>query len=85
MPLTTNDFNVPDRHPYDTFGSYETENFMAWFLMDVLKTGDLYVSIVTQYDHPELVEQGFLERTGDREYRLTQKSIGILYTVYGRK
>lgn len=82
--MNISNFNIPNQHPYDTFGSYERERFMAWFLIQCIEANDLYASIQTQSSHEDMVYDGFLERVGDNHYRLTKKSVGLLYGVYGK-
>lgn len=77
-------FNEPITHPWETFEKMETETFMWWFFKQCFDAGDLDATIATPNNEDHLVEMGLLSKVGERQYRLTTKSKGILYSVYGK-
>lgn len=82
--MNISDFNEPKTHPFDTFGKVEIESFMRWFLQQCFKANDLDANIKTIHNEDYLVDKGLLLKTGEQQYRLTEKSKGLLYTVYGK-
>lgn len=87
--LTIDNFTEPKDHPYGLLQGYshasEKESILALLLTHCLVEKDLYASKEFVYEHPTMVEDGLLEQTGNRTYRLTKKSIGLLYSVYGKE
>lgn len=86
MPLTIEDFEVPVKHPFGMLRgherAYEKEKFLAWMLKQSIKRGGfLPIKTVGNEDHlvPEL-----LLKVGEQEYRLSEKSIRLLYVHYGK-
>jgi hypothetical protein len=84
--ITTYDFNKPDKHPYGMLSGYdrasEKESVLSWML-DKSIEGQEFGVIQCTHEHPSMVRDGFLKDEGDRRYSLTQKSIELLYSVYG--
>lgn len=74
-------------HPYGMLQGYtnasEKETILALLLEYCTSVGDLNASKKFTYFHPTMVEDGLLEETGEKEYRLTKKALGLLYSVYG--
>lgn len=85
--MNTNDFKKPDAHPYGLLSGYtnasEKENVLAWMLVDCIEKGSLETVHDSKHSHPTMVEDGLLEEVSERKYKLTKKSIGLLYSVYG--
>jgi len=79
------DFNHPTAHPFNTFGRYEVERLMWWFLLQCIKAGDIDAVVSTSKNHDHLVSEGLLNKVGDKRYTLTVKSKGILYSAYGKE
>ena len=86
--LTIDNFNEPTEHPYELLQGYsqagEKETVLMLLLQYCYAEGDLYAAKEFQYSHPTMVEDGLLEEVGERTYKLTKKSIGLLYSVYGK-
>lgn len=82
--MNIKDFNEPKTHPFDTFGSYEIESFMWWFLKECYKSKNLNAIIKTSHDEDHLVSEGLLYKVEEQKYQLTPKSKGILYSFYGK-
>lgn len=87
--LTINDFEIPTQHPYSMLQGYshasEKEEILALLLIWCHTENDLQASKVFIHSHPTMVEDGLLEETGEKTYKLTKKSIGLLYSVYGKE
>lgn len=69
MPLTIDDFTVPDKHPSDMLDgkvedACESETTLAWLLTQSLKAGS-FGPIRCQYRHPGLVAKGYLIEYGE--------------------
>lgn len=77
-------FNKPTTHPLNTFRDYNIESFMVWFLNQCIKMHNINAVITTKYNQDNLVEKGLLKKIGERQYSLTVKSKGLLYSVYGK-
>jgi hypothetical protein len=85
--MNCSDFTQPEDPPYGMLRGYsnqiEKEAILQMLLKHCLDEGDLSASIELQYYHPTMVMDGLLEKTGKNTYKLTKKSIGLLYSVYG--
>lgn len=79
-------FVKPEEHPggicrgYDN--AYEKESVLAFILSQCVEAGG-FGPVETKYAHPTMVSDGLLEEVSERRYKLTKKSIGLLYGVYG--
>lgn len=86
MALTVNDFNKPTARPWNMLQGYEhaaeKENVLAMILTACIEAGD-FIPVGTRYKHPSMVSDGLLDETPEG-YTLTTKSIGLLYSVYGK-
>jgi hypothetical protein len=92
--LKTTDFNVPAEHPGDMLAGYEHAFEKKYVLVFILKkcieNGTFEMSIETKHSHPTMVTDGLLKkfavlgRSGNY-YHLTKKSLGLLYSVYGKE
>lgn len=86
--LTINDFSKPTGHPFDLLNgytrAYEKKSVLAWMLAQCVEAGS-FGPVNTTHNHPEMVSDGLLLQTGDREYALTQKAKGLLYGYYGKE
>ena len=74
-------------HPYGLLSGYnnasEKETILALLLEHCTSVGDLNASKSFTYSHPTMVTDGLLEEVGEKCYKLTKKSLGLLYSVYG--
>jgi hypothetical protein len=87
MAITIDDFNRPEDRPWGMLRGYERaaekENVLAAILLTCVEAGD-FIPVGTKYKHPTImVSDGLLEET-PQGYMLTKKSLGLLYTVYGK-
>ncbi len=89
--MQISDFKKPEQHPFGMLEGrtvsaenvFEKEKTLAIVLIKCVEQGSLEpVELV--YDHPELVQEGFLEKISDRVYKLTEKSLKLLYKHYNR-
>ena len=87
--MDINSFNEPIEHPWQMLEGYkhatEKETLMSLILSECIEAGDLDKVIMTEYSHPTMVDDGLLERVGEKRYKLTRKGKGLLYTVYGKE
>jgi hypothetical protein len=86
--MQVSDFNSPTFHPFGMLGGIvnhasEKESVLAFMLVKCIQNGN-FDAVETTHEHPSMVEDGLLEKVGDRLYKLTKKSIGLLYTQYGK-
>lgn len=83
--MNINDFTKPKDHPYGMLdgytNAYQKESVLAIILKKCIDVGD-FVAIETSHSHPTMVNDGLLEKTTDRKYKLTKKAIGLLYSQY---
>ena len=81
-------FEMPNNHPFGMLegyhNAYEKEMLLSVMLVKNIDNNS-FMPIVLEYDHPELVEDGLLLQTGNREYALTEKAKGLLYSVYYKR
>lgn len=89
--LKIEDFQEPKIHPYEMLRGYnnasEKESLLAFILGENIKSSK-FEPVKTKYSHPTMVEDGLLiDNSTDTEhkYSLTKKSIGLLYSVYGKE
>ncbi len=75
---------VIDKHPWNTFGKCEIEQFMAWFLRQCIEKGDIDADIRTRMNEDYLCDRDILIKTGTQRYRLSESSKQILHDVYKR-
>jgi hypothetical protein len=87
--LTANDFGPVTQHPYGMLeghlNAFEKECTLAFILSEALEAGDLNAVVKTSPNHPDMVSCGLLIEVREREYRLSKKAIGLLYSVYGKE
>jgi len=80
------DFKKLEEHPWgvckDFKYTYEKESVLRYMLNVCMDKGE-FGPVKTKYNHPTMVSDGLLEEVGDKEYLLTKKAIGLLYTVCG--
>ena len=85
--MQISDFIEPKSHPFGMLSGYshasEKESVLAFILSECVKAGD-FVAVQTVHDHPTMVTDGLLEEAGERQYKLTKKAIGLLYSQYAR-
>lgn len=83
--MQISDFVMPTEHPMGMLSAYseayQKEGVLAFILGKCIESGG-FVPVKTKYEHPAMVADGLLERTGDFEYKLTKKAIGLLYSHY---
>lgn len=86
MAITISDFHRPADRPWGMLQGYERaaekESVLATILLACIEAGD-FVPVGTRYKHPSMVSDGLLEETTEG-YKLTKKSIGLLYSIYGK-
>lgn len=86
--MKTQDFNRPDRHPQGMLRGYPhssaKESMLLWMLIKSQQQGSFEQPIVTKFEHPQMVEEGLLERVGWRSYRLTEKAQILLHAHFGK-
>jgi len=84
--VNISEFRRPESVPIGLLEGYrhafEKETVLAIILGKCIEAGG-FVAVETKHDHPKMVEDGLLEKVGDREYKLTKKAIGLLYGEYG--
>lgn len=83
------DFETPNHHAWNMLEGYkhahEKESTLTYILNECIKANNLWHTIKTIHTHSTMVEDGLLERVSDYEYQLTKKSIGLLYSQYGKE
>lgn len=83
--MRISDFVKPTEHPFNMLRGYENayqkESVLAFVLSKCIDAHD-FAAVETKHEHPTMVEDGLLERVGERKYKLTKKSIGLLYSHY---
>lgn len=92
--LKTTDFKIPTEHPGDMLAGYEhafeKESVLVFILKKCIENGTFEMSIESEYDHPTMVTDGLLKKVeilgrSGNYYHLTKKSLGLLYSVYGKE
>lgn len=87
--MDINSFNEPTEHPWQMLEGYkhatEKETVMHIVLKGCFEAGNLDEPVTTKHSHPTMVDDGLLERVGEKRYKLTRKGKGLLYTVYGKE
>ena len=88
MSLTIDDFVKPEAHPYGLLEGYrqafEKENVLAIALKKCIELNAINATFETIHNHPTMVNDGLLTKVSDRRYCLTRKSIGLLFSRYGK-
>jgi hypothetical protein len=85
--MKPSDFNKPTKHPYGLLdgckNACEKESWLCWALDQCINAGKWlkFDSNVVNYS---LIEDGLLEHTGELQWSLSKKAIGLLYSVYGK-
>ena len=83
--MDISDFVIPNHHPHEMLNgyahAYEKESFLAFMLKRSIDAGG-FVGIQTMDNEDDMVELGLLDKTGEQEYKLSKKAIGLLYTQY---
>lgn len=57
---------------------------MWWFLRQCFAKKNLDAEIETKCDEDAMVDAGYLIKVREKTYKLSKKSKGILYAVYGK-
>jgi len=87
--MDINSFNEPTEHPWQMLEGYkravEKETVMRIVLAGCFEAGSLDEAVTTRCSHPTMVDDGLLERIGEKQYKLTRKGKGLLYMVYGKE
>lgn len=84
MPILISEFKEPTVHPFGMLDGYKNafeKESVLFFIFNQNFRGGVFEPVKTKHDHPAMVEDGLLKKTGD-QYELTQKAIGLLYSVY---
>lgn len=85
--MQISDFIEPKVHPYGMLQGYshasEKETILMLLLRYCVAEGDLTAARELAHSHPTMVTDGLLEEVGEKCYKLTKKSLGLLYSVYG--
>jgi len=86
--MKVEDFETPTNHPFGMLNGFdhasEKESMLVYILAQCIKANDLNATIEFMRDQSEMVNDGLLVQQGEHEYRLTKKSLGLLYSVYGK-
>jgi len=86
--MNINDFEKPKKHPFGMLEgynhAYEKESVLTVILRKCIEINN-FTAIKTVHNHPTMVSDGLLEKIADRKYKLTKKSIGLLYSQYAKK
>jgi hypothetical protein len=85
--LEISDFVEPKQHPFGMLQGYtnasEKEDTLAWMLSKIIERGgEGFGSVETNFDHSDMVDDGLLIHVRGKEYMLTPKAKGLLYSVY---
>ena len=83
MPLILNDFEKYTDYPIGLCSGYpqgsEKEDQLARILNQAIDAGNLEAGISTKYKYAEMVDYGLLEELEPYKYKLTIKSLGMIY------
>jgi len=87
--LSATDFLIPHFHPFGMlegiqYDLSQKEQLLALMLKNCIETGDLSAIYNSKYNHSTMVADDLLEEIGEKQYRLTKKSIGLLYGYYSK-
>lgn len=86
--MNTSDFNMPTSHPFGMLSNYDNgnqkESTLVYILSKCIENGS-FDFIPTKYEHEDMVKDGLLTTDGTKSYKLTKKSIGLLYAHYGKE
>ena len=64
--------------------AYEKESTLTFILSKCIEKGK-FQSVEAKVDHSDMVTDGLLEDAGKQKYKLTNKSIGLLFSYYGKE
>ena len=85
--MNTTNFNKPEKHPCGMLSGYrnasEKEGLLCFILSECTDAGE-FKEVKTKYSHKSMVQDGLLEEVREKTYKLTKKSKGLLYSVYGK-
>ena len=83
--MDISDFKMPEAHPFNMLEgykrAYEKESVLALILIRCIKAGGI-IPVQMAHNHPTMVKDGLLEKVANREYELTEKALGLLYSQY---
>lgn len=83
MPLIIEDFENYTNYPTGLCSGFkqgfEKENMLAFMLGKAIEAKDLNTVIDTDHTHPTMVQDGLLEEVGAKQYKLTTKSLSLIY------
>lgn len=88
--MKTQDFNSPKQHPFgmlaglDLSHTSECEAMLAWLLAKCIEQNS-WDAVTTTHNHPKMVSAGLLEKVDEKQYTLTTKAKGLLYSHYGKE
>ena len=57
----------------------EKEDLLAYIISQLINENDLNFIIETLYSHESMVSDGLLEEVGSKRYKITQKSLNMIY------
>lgn len=81
-------FNRPDRHPHGMLRGYEyatqKETILVLMFRNAMRCGSFEQPMELRFEHPEMVEDGLLERVAPRTYTLTEKALILLHAHFGK-
>jgi hypothetical protein len=85
--MNINDFRQPPLpHPYGMLEGYshacEKETVLRVILEECIEKDDLDATVEMRFSHPTMVTDGLLEEVGEKQYKLTKKAIGLLYSQF---
>jgi len=77
------DFKEYTNYPMGLCSNYssasEKENMLAYILSKVIEANDLNFIVKTKHLHPTMVSDGLLEEVDKFRYKLTYKSLVMIY------
>jgi len=84
------DFNARKQHPFGMLAGLglshtsECESMLAWLLTKCIERNS-WDAVTTTHRHPNLVQAGLVEEVSEKQYKLTTKAKGLLYSHYGKE
>jgi hypothetical protein len=90
IKMKPQDFNVPKQHPFGMLtglglsNTSECESMLVYLLSKSIEQGS-WDAVTTTHKLPKLVQAELVEEIGERQYKLTIKSKGLLYSHYGKE